>query len=77
MKQARVWFDGIGAYKCDEKRHPQVVMKELGEKHSFSVIGAVPQSLGDGWDFWIEWPGWPLYLPSYIAIKGWEPVGTV
>lgn len=48
---------------CDEKRHAQVVMKELGITYQH----AVPQSMGDQWWFW-NCENVPKKLPEYITI---------
>ena len=73
--QLLVFYSGWSADKCGEKRHPQIVMRDLAREHDFEILAAVPQSIADGWEFWIEWEGWPLYLPEYIGVKAWKPIG--
>jgi len=73
-KQARVFFDMIDADKVGEHRHPQIVMKEISEKHHFKIISCVPQSLFDGWDFWIEFDTFPELPPLFRKVD-WKPVG--
>lgn len=53
-KQARVFFNYLTMQDAGENRHASLVMQELGDKLGFKVIGAVPQTLFDGWDYWIE-----------------------
>ena len=73
--QAHVFFDMITAFNEGETRHPQKVMKELSEKIGFKVLDSVPQSMFDGWSFWIEYKSIPS-LPNYFrsGIK-WIQIG--
>ncbi len=73
-KQRRLFFDMIDAYEFGEKRHPQIAMKELAEKCKFKIIGCVPQSLFDGWDFWIEFDEEPILPPIFRSVP-WKPIG--
>lgn len=74
-KQARIFFDMFDAHKAGEDRHPQDVMKELAEAHRFRILAAVPQSLFDGWDFWIEFDEPPELPPLFRGNLPWKPVG--
>lgn len=75
--QRRVFYDLNMAGDKGEARHPMVVMRELAQKHGFTLIGAVPQSLFDGWDFWIESTNIAvLDLPCFFRERiPWKPVG--
>ena len=76
--QARLFYDLIDATrKAKESRHPQIVMKELSIKNNFTILGAVPQSLFDGWDFWIERDDIELIdLPDELFCDyPWKPIG--
>jgi hypothetical protein len=42
----------------------------------FRILGAVPQSIADGWDFWIEFDGEPTF-PDYFTKRPWKPIGQV
>lgn len=73
------FYDGIAASDANENRHPQVVVAELAETHGFRVLAAVPQSMFDGWDFWIDVGGQgpaPKVTP-YFKAKAWKPLGEV
>lgn len=76
-KQARLFFCMYTADENGETRHPMIVMRELAEQHNFKIITAVPQSLFDGWDLWIEYDIEPK-LPDYFT-EGihWTPIGSV
>jgi hypothetical protein len=73
-KQARVFYDLFEAYKYGERRHPQIVMKELAERHGFRILGKVPQTLFDGWDYWIEFET-PPDLPPIFRDVPWKGIG--
>lgn len=49
-------------FDCNEMRHPQTVMKELGITYQH----ATPQSIGDCWWFW-NCRGMPAELPKYLS----------
>jgi len=48
--------------ECNENRHPQEVMRELGIKYQH----ATPQSVCDQWWFW-NCEGVPAQLPEYLS----------
>lgn len=48
-------------YKIDE--HAQIQMKKLG----IEVYDSIPQSVGDGWEFLIDYYS---VLPGYITKRG-------
>ena len=70
------------AADAGEHRHPQQVVRGLSEMHGFTVLGAVPQSLFDGWDFWIEYDAngdyddstEPPAFPAYFRAASWKPI---
>ena len=78
-KQYHVFFDLISAHLSGESRHPQIVMKELSRQFDFTILDAVPQSLFDGWSFWIEFNREPKDLPPQYFREGvgWISIGTV
>lgn len=55
--------------------HPQVIMASLAKELGFEVLAAIPQSIFDGWDFWIRFPGEPPEMPNYFRPVPWKPVG--
>jgi hypothetical protein len=60
--------------KCNETRHPQIVMRELGIAYQH----ATPQSICDQWWFWncVDLPaGLPGYL-SPLALNPHEQIGN-
>lgn len=73
--QARVFFDMYKANDAGENRHPVTVVEELSKTLGFKILNRVPQSLFDGWDFWIEFDK-PPKLPEYFrsGIK-WKRIG--
>lgn len=73
--QARVFFDMFLANEAGENRHPVTVVEELSKTLGFKILNRVPQSLFDGWDFWIEFDK-PPKLPDYFraGIK-WKRIG--
>jgi hypothetical protein len=73
-KQARLFYDLIEACEYGEKRHPVVVMEELAKKYGFKILDRVPQSLFDGWDFWIEFEELPNLPPIFRDVP-WKRVG--
>jgi hypothetical protein len=75
--QRRVFFHLWHAQDAGETRHPMAVMRELAEANNFGILAAVPQSLHDGWDFWIEESANAPALPSYLLDYPWKPVGQV
>ena len=71
--QRRVFFHGQSASEAGENRHPQIVMTELAQRHGFRILSAIPQSMHDGWDFWIEGSA-PIILP-YLLDYQWKSIG--
>ena len=57
--------------------HPQEIMKKLAEENGFKILESVPQSLLDGWDFWIEFDTPPSTLPNIFRDVEWKSVGSV
>ena len=59
------------AFEAGEKRHAQIVMREIAADHAFFAIKKCePQSLFDGVYFELELPEFRLYdlkLPPYIS----------
>jgi len=55
-------------YYCNENRHPQVLMKELG----ISYTHATPQSIADQWWFW-NCSNVPIVLPRYLTDLDLDP----
>lgn len=76
-RQRRVFFHLQDAHESGEKRHPQIVMRELAATHGFTILAAVPQSLFDGWDVWIEEPEGERVDRPYLLDYPWKPVGQV
>jgi hypothetical protein len=73
-KQARVFFSYLSAEDAGEARHAETVMTELAAEKGFAVIGKCPQTLFDGWDYWIEFHTAPE-LPLFFQDSPWKPVG--
>lgn len=79
MPYARLWYSLNACYtECSgqstgDRRHAQVVMNELAEAQHFKIIDAQPESIADGWQFWIEYPdgGFPA-LPHWITRARWD-----
>ena len=66
-------YDIMVAYiDCNEKRHAQTVMRELGITYQH----AKPQSLGDQWWFW-NCKDVPAILPEYITELKLDPLKQV
>ena len=60
---------GLG---CNEDRHPQMVMKELGITYQHST----PQSIGDQWWFW-NCENIPEITPSYLTPLNLNPMECI
>lgn len=58
--------------KCNENRHPQVVMRELGITYQH----ATPQSIADQWWFW-NCQGVPRDLPEFLSILEVNPMECI
>ena len=57
---------------CNENRHAQTVMKELGITYQH----AVPQSISDSWEFW-NCENVPNELPPYLKQMDWNPMDRI
>ena len=72
----------MSATEAGEHRHPQRVVRDLAATLNFVVLGAVPQSIADGWDFWIEYDAngdyddstEPPAFPAYFRAASWKPI---
>lgn len=75
-KQRRLFYDLMSAaFECGEERHPQTVMRELSTRLGFTILGAVPQSLFDGWDYWVE-ESRPVDYPKFLQRSvPWKSIG--
>ena len=60
------------AMECDEDRHPQVVMRELGITYQHST----PQSMGDQWWFW-NCENIPKELPLFFSELRLDPMEQI
>jgi hypothetical protein len=88
MSERRVFLNLWAAYDAGDKRHAQVIMRELAEKHGFGIIEAIPQSIADGWEFRLDVDGdvpWPSFVregnyildaPNWYSYDDGEP-GTL
>lgn len=66
-------FDIMTAHlSCDETRHAQVVMKELG----ITYQDATPQSMGEQWWFW-NCENIPDQLPEYLTVLDVDPMKCI
>lgn len=59
-------------YKCQEWRHPQIVMRILGIRYQM----ATPQSMCEQWWFW-NCENVPDDLPEFLTQLGMEPIDAV
>ena len=73
-KEGRLFYCLRTANENGEKRHPVIVMQELAIKYNFEIIGKVPQSLFDGWDFWIKFETKPNLPPFFYTDIPWKSV---
>lgn len=55
-------------YGCDEIKHPQKVMEDLG----ITYKDATPQSIADQWWFW-DCENVPAELPKYLTPLELDP----
>lgn len=53
--------------------HAQIRMRNLSDKLGFKILGSQPQSLFDGWEFWVEFEG-TIAWPEYIRVLPWQEV---
>lgn len=60
------------SFHCNENRHPQEVMKELGIIYQHST----PQSMVDQWWFW-NCENTPEILPSYLTPLDLDPMECI
>ncbi len=73
-------YDMIEACRSGAFMHPQLEMNifideiNLQENISVEIIEAIPQSIGDAWQFLIKAtsPWLALYFPKWITIQGIE-----
>lgn len=76
--QHHCWFCAHSASDAGEGRHPQEVVRELAKTHNFKILDQVPQSIADGWSFWIETADGKIpELPPFFRIARWIPIGQV
>ena len=77
--QVRLFYCLRTAFDHEEMRHPSIVMDEIAERCNLKVLGKIPQTAFDGWDFWIEVEDSRdvLVLPPFLMDYGWKPVGEV
>ena len=57
---------------CNEKRHPQEIMKELNINYQY----ATPQSIGNQWWFW-NCENIPNKLPKYLTELKVDPLECI
>ena len=73
VRSSHLRYDLMEAgFKCNESRHAQVVMKELGITYQHST----PQSMGDQWWFW-NCENIPENLPSYLTPLELDPMECI
>lgn len=62
----------VAIIDCEEKRHPQIVMEELGISYQHST----PQSIAEQFWFW-NCENVPESLPKFISIEDWDPIEMI
>ncbi len=73
---AHVFLCMIKQAECGNSERPQNLMRRLSNELDFEILGAVPQSMFDGWSFWIRFDKEPD-LPDMFRDKiKWVPVGA-
>lgn len=72
VRRSHLRFCMYTATSCDEKNHPQEVMKRLG----ITYQQATPQSISDQWWFW-NCENIPEELPEYLEAKDWNPMEMI
>jgi len=75
--QARLFFCMFRAVKAGQHEHPVDVMNKLSVTLNFKILDKIPQSLFDGWDFWVEFkdPKGAEMLPPLFRDVSWKPIG--
>ena len=69
-RQRRLFY----AMPHDVQTHPQRFMRALAGKIGAVILGSVPQSAGDGWDFWVDVD--PNADLDWIGDTApWKPIG--
>lgn len=58
----------LSAFDAGEKRHPQLVMKQLSELKGFSILGGFVVGFADCWMFKIDREIKKNEIPSYIDV---------
>lgn len=58
--------------ECNENRHPQIVMEELGITYQH----ATPQSIADQWWFW-NCDHVPTVMPQFLTPLNLDPLDQV
>lgn len=72
--QARVFYHLQSADEAGLTGRAQKNMQLLADECGFRVIGSLPQTLFEGWDFWIEFDDLPE-LPDFMRDAPWKPIG--
>ena len=83
--QARLFYCARTAFDHGEMRHPSIVIDEMAGNHNIKVLGKIPQSLFDGWDFWVEIEESQMGLSDVLDVEyffntpffmdyGWKPI---
>jgi hypothetical protein len=84
-RNERQWYClfECGGPTSAESVHPQKVMSILGSAFRFRVLAAIPQSVADVWQFWIEFNS-DVYVHTSIphgdmfrSVNRWRPVGEM
>lgn len=76
-KQAFYHYDLRERDKFGINEHPQTDIKMLSQSVGFKILDCIPQSLGDRWDIWIQFPENEPELPDYFCKSDWEPIGQI
>lgn len=66
MVRLRVFYDLNDA----PSGHAQTMMRNLAIELGFTILASQPQSLFDGWEFWIEFEGRKIW-PKHVRILSW------
>ena len=74
--QVRYFYCARTAFDHGEMRHPSIVIDEIASKCHFKVLGKIPQTAFDGWDFWVEFEDsiYVLVVPPFFMDYGWKPI---
>lgn len=72
LQHTHLFYCINSARDAGEERHPQYLIEEWAERNGATILHLLPQSLGDGWEVWLQHPAPLKDIEPMFRILEWS-----